>query len=87
MVKKLLPCDKIELRASEYFAKPKKIGLKPPVHQDNFYWNIKDSKGLTAWIALSKSSKKNGTVYYYNGSHKDGLFSIKIKSLNMTNKL
>ena len=77
LVKKLLPCNKIELRASEYFAKPKKIGLKAPVHQDNFYWNVKDSKGLTIWIALSKSSKKNGTVYYYNGSHKHGLYNHK----------
>ena len=77
IVKKLLSCNKVELRASEYFAKPKKIGLKAPVHQDNFYWNIKNSKGLTIWIALSKSSKKNGTVYYYDGSHKNGLFKHK----------
>jgi len=77
IAKKLLPCDKVELRASEYFAKPKKIGLKAPAHQDNFYWNVKNSKGLTVWIALSKSSKKNGTVYYYDGSHKDGLYAHK----------
>ena len=26
-----------ELRASELFAKPKKVGLPAPIHQDNFY--------------------------------------------------
>ena len=25
---------------SEFFAKPARIGLKSPAHQDNFYWSI-----------------------------------------------
>ena len=51
-----------ELRASEYFAKPKKKGLPAPTHQDNFYWKVKNNKGLTMWIALCPSDYKNGCL-------------------------
>ena len=73
IVKKLLRIKKPKLRQIEFFAKPKFVGLKAPCHQDNYYWNLKDKKGLTIWIALNVSNKKNGGVYYYNGSHKIGL--------------
>ena len=73
LVKNLLDIKKLKLRASELFAKPKKHGLDVPIHQDNFYWCIKDSKALTMWIALEKTNKKNGAVYYFNKSHKLGL--------------
>ena len=62
-----------ELRASELFKKPKKSGLKAAPHQDDFYWNVKDNKGITFWIALDRANKKNGTMYYYTSSHKLGL--------------
>lgn len=62
---------------SEYFAKPPKYGLKSPPHQDNFYWCINNNKGITVWISLDKASKKNGGVYYYEGSHKLGLLNHK----------
>ena len=74
LVKNLLNTKKIKLRASELFAKPKKHGLDVPIHQDNFYWCIKDAKALTMWIALEKTNKKNGGVFYYDKSHKLGLF-------------
>lgn len=77
IVKQLLSSKELELRASEYFAKPKKIGLMAPPHQDNYYWNIKNNRGLTIWISLSRSNKLNGSVYYFNGSHKKGLFEHK----------
>tara|TARA_Y100000590_G_C15379884_1_gene885904 strand:+ start:59 stop:802 length:744 start_codon:yes stop_codon:yes gene_type:complete len=77
LVEKFLNNKEPELRASEYFAKPKKIGLHVPVHQDNFYWNVKGNSGLTIWIALSKVSKKNGALFYYDGSHKKGIFAHK----------
>jgi len=67
--KKLLGC-KIKKFGAEVFAKPSKIGLASPPHQDNFYWNIKSNKGLTFWIALDKTDKKNGSIYYYEKSHK-----------------
>lgn len=70
---KLLLDAKPKNFGSELFAKPARVGLKSPVHQDNFYWCIKENKGLTFWLALNKSTKKNGCVYYYAGSHKVGL--------------
>ena len=73
LVNSLLNTKKIKLRASELFAKPKKHGLDVPVHQDNFYWCVKDAKALTMWVALEKTNKENGGVYYYDKSHKLGL--------------
>ena len=72
--KYLLSSKKLSLRACELFAKPSKIGLAAPVHQDNYYWCIKNHKALTMWISLNKVSKKNGGVFYFNGSHNHGIF-------------
>lgn len=60
-------------RNFEFFLKPKKTGKPSPVHQDNFYWNIKNKKALNVWIACTNSSKKNGGVFYFEKSHKNGL--------------
>ena len=62
---------------AEVFAKPAKVGMKVPIHQDNFYWNIQNSLGLTVWVALDKSNRENGAIYYFKGSHKHGLFEHK----------
>lgn len=59
-----------KIRHFEYFAKPKKIGLPSPMHQDNFYWNLTDPNSFTIWIAIDKATKKNGAVEYLLGSHK-----------------
>lgn len=61
---------KPEVRHYEYFAKPKKIGLSSPMHQDNYYWNLKDPNSFTIWIAIDNATKKNGAVEYLVGSHK-----------------
>ena len=37
--------------------------MPSPFHQDNYYWNIKEAKAANVWIALSKSSKKNGGLW------------------------
>ena len=37
---------------SELFAKPSKVGLASPFHQDNFYWAVKGSNALTVWVAF-----------------------------------
>jgi len=58
---------------AELFAKPKKIGLPSPAHQDNYYWNINKNNGITIWIALDNSNSYNGGVYYYLKSHKIGI--------------
>ena len=62
---------------SEYFAKPSKYGLESPPHQDNFYWCVNNDRGITVWVSLDKANKKNGGVYYFEGSHKFGLLSHK----------
>ena len=64
---------KPKYKASELFAKPAKKGLPSPVHQDNFYWAVKNSNALTVWIALDDSNKRNGGIFYYQGSHKFGI--------------
>jgi phytanoyl-CoA hydroxylase len=62
---------------AELFAKPAKVGLPAPIHQDNYYWNILDAKGITVWLALDNANKKNGAVFYYKKSHKIGLLDHK----------
>ena len=73
---KILELGKFFLKAKpkvkhfEYFAKPKKIGLPSPMHQDNYYWNLTNPNSFTIWIAIDKATKKNGAVEYLLGSHK-----------------
>jgi len=58
---------------AELFAKPAKTGRYVPAHQDNYYWAIDDANALTFWIALDKTSKKNGGIYYYKKTNQLGL--------------
>jgi len=60
------------VRNFEFFLKPSKTGMSSPPHQDNFFWNIEDSKAANVWIALSKANKDNGGIYYLKKSHKLG---------------
>ena len=57
-ISKILLNSKPKFRKCEYFAKPKKIGLASPLHQDNFYWNLSKGNGLTIWLPLENVSKK-----------------------------
>ncbi len=78
---KIMIGEKIKNFGAEIFAKPAKKGLRAPIHQDNHYWHVQTEKknfypnglGLTIWIALEESKKKNGAVYYFKKSHKVGL--------------
>jgi phytanoyl-CoA hydroxylase len=62
----------VKFKHCEYFAKPAKIGLASPMHQDNYYWNLKNPNAVTMWIALTPATNKNGTLEYLIGSHKLG---------------
>lgn len=62
-----------EFRKCEMFAKPAKVGMKSPMHQDNFLWAVKNNNGLTLWVALDECDEFNGGLSYYSGSHKFGL--------------
>lgn len=64
--------SKPKFKHCEYFAKPEKVGLASPMHQDNFYWNLKNPNAITMWIALTPATKKNGSIDYLMGSHKLG---------------
>ena len=64
---------KSKLRNLEFFLKPAKTGKAAPLHQDNAFWNIPSKRALNVWIACKKSNYKNGGLYYYSKSHKDGL--------------
>ena len=64
-----------EFWGCELFNKPAKIDSPSPNHQDNYYWATKGSNALTIWIALDVSSKNNGCVHYYDGSHKHGILA------------
>lgn len=72
VVKKLLD-ERIEEFGSELFAKPPKLGLAVPMHQDNNYWCLNKNNALTVWISIDKSNKNNGGLYYFKKSHKLGL--------------
>ena len=69
--------DKLSNFGAEVFAKPAVVGMSVPIHQDNYYWNLNNAKGVTVWIALDKSTKKNGALFYYKSSHKLGLLKHK----------
>ncbi len=74
---RILIDEKIEEFGAELFSKPAKTGLPAPVHQDNYYWCVDGSNALTVWIALENSGKKNGGIFYYEGSHKLGILEHK----------
>lgn len=74
IAKSLLSISNVNCRAIELFAKPAKIGLNVPIHQDNFFWCVKNNKALTIWVALDKVNKSNGGIFFFNGSHKKGIW-------------
>ena len=39
------------------------------MHQDVYYWNLTEPKGLTAWLALTPSGLENGCLEVMPGSH------------------
>jgi phytanoyl-CoA hydroxylase len=70
---KLLLNSEPEFRKCEMFAKPAKVGMASPMHQDNFLWAVKNNNGLTFWLALDNCNEFNGGLTYLKGSHKYGL--------------
>ena len=45
------------------------------IHQDNAFFNLNNAEALTCWVAIDKSDKDNGGLFYYKGSSKLGLFN------------
>ena len=73
LAENLLDCE-VKLLSIQSFVKPGKKGLAAPYHQDNAYWCIQPSHGLTIWIALDDCSSSNGMVKYIKGSHTQGVY-------------
>ena len=63
----------LRLYGSQLFAKPARVGTVVPKHQDMPYWPFDPPELITAWIALDDSSKANGCVRFFAGSHKLGM--------------
>ena len=63
----------VTIQANQLFLKPANDGIEILPHQDDYFWCLKDSNGLTAWLCLGESNKQNGGIFYYKGSHKLGL--------------
>lgn len=66
---------KSELRGAELFAKPAKVGMPSPMHQDNYYWCVEGHNALTMWVALDYCNEENGGLTYYPGTQKLGLIN------------
>jgi ectoine hydroxylase-related dioxygenase (phytanoyl-CoA dioxygenase family) len=63
----------LRLYGSQLFAKPARVGTVVPKHQDMPYWPFEPPELITAWIALDDSTKENGCVRFFAGSHKLGM--------------
>lgn len=64
--------ESVRPQAAELFAKPAKVGLPSPWHQDNAYWCLSPPVGVTIWIALDRCDVDNGALMYICGSHRVG---------------
>lgn len=62
--------SKSKLYTIQFFFKNKNENMPTPPHQDNGPWCFKNGQGLSFWIALNKTGKKNGVLYYYQKSQK-----------------
>lgn len=57
----------------EWFNKPASTAHPTPPHQDNYYFCLRPSQVLTAWLALDAVDGENGGLIYVRGSHKRGI--------------
>ncbi|WP_262692807.1 phytanoyl-CoA dioxygenase family protein [Kordiimonas aestuarii] len=53
-----------------FFAKSPNDRQFVSMHQDAYYWNLTEPKGLTAWLALTPSVPENGCLEVIPGSHR-----------------
>ena len=65
--------DDVEPQWSQLFAKPARVGLASPMHQDNYYWNVDGNRTVTLWMAIDKVFEGNSGVSYYDKSHNLGI--------------
>ncbi|MDA7624759.1 phytanoyl-CoA dioxygenase family protein [bacterium] len=57
---------------SSYFAKPRRVGILTKPHQDNAFFCMEPPEVMTCWFPVNFADSRNGAIYYYKGSHKEG---------------
>jgi phytanoyl-CoA hydroxylase len=73
MVEQLLGLP-LQLFEDEALLKPPLVGSETPEHQDNACFRVEPADHLiTCWTALDDADPENGCLYYYPGSHLEGL--------------
>ena len=65
--------SKVEPQWAQVFNKPKETGMASPFHQDNYFWNVIDSRTVTLWLALDEVKPESGALSYFTKSHKLGM--------------
>jgi non-haem Fe2+, alpha-ketoglutarate-dependent halogenase len=63
----------ILVHSASVFHKPARDPGFVSWHQDGHYWNMSESRLVSAWIALSPSTAENGCLQVVPGSHRERL--------------
>lgn len=66
----------IALFASHYIAKPPHTGQPVLWHQDGAYWPLEPMEVVTAWLAVSDSTRENGCMRVIPSSHTSPLLPV-----------
>ena len=64
-----------EYSIHRFLLNQKDIGFINKIHQDNAFFNLNNAEALTCWVALDKTDRENGGLFYYKGSSILGLFN------------
>lgn len=65
----------IALFASHYICKPAFSGQAVLWHQDSAYWPLDPMEVVTVWLAVDKSTVRNGCLRVVPGSHREPTYS------------
>lgn len=71
-VKKVLGDDLLVMSANLFIKEPATSAFVS-WHQDLTYWGFDDATEVTAWVALSPSTRNSGCMRFVPGSHRTGI--------------
>ncbi len=72
---KLLGVEKVRLYHDQaLFKEPG--GGHTPWHQDGFFWPLRHERTVTMWMPLVDVPADMGTMYFADGSHRDGIITL-----------
>jgi len=85
VAKELFKTKKLSGIQTAFFSTPKK-GYGFPPHQDDFFFKMGFNNTMNIWIPLIKIGARNGTLYFYMNSHKNGVNKkLNFLALNSSN--